>query len=457
MVVNIIMAIVRSSLIKEAITKTKNQILAPIIFTDTLKEYVGISKSKHVGLLLLEYEVVRYFSDEERSFFYRMECPRLVITKVGKEYFIFPIPLYKWLGLSGGLQLNELVKLVNEYYRPQHEHSLFSGEEHQFITRNPALLEIYKSAQRVAQFDTPVLILGENGTGKEVVAHLIHKFSKRSQRPIVKINCAAIPPHLMESELFGYRKGAFTNAFQDKIGKIQLANGGTVFLDEIGELDLTLQGKLLRVIEYGEIDVVGGSEPVKVDVRFISATNKDLHLALAEKKFREDLFYRLNVITYKLPPLRERPEDIPILCDYFLSVFTRKYNKIIQKIKIEVLQELFNYDWPGNIRELRHFMERLVLKCEGDTIDSPLVNSEMEELRVMSPETKRNQNLKLFLEHQEKQHIIRSLVQNDFRVGKTAARLGISRVSLFRRMKKYDIDLVPLKSNNRADKEINSD
>ncbi|MDR3680621.1 MAG: sigma-54 dependent transcriptional regulator [Flavipsychrobacter sp.] len=227
----------------------------------------------------------------------------------------------------------------------------------------------FRLVTQVAPSDSTVLILGETGTGKELVARAIHSNSSRRNKPLVKVNCAALPANLIESELFGHERGSFTGATERRLGKFELADGGTLFLDEIGEMPLDLQVKLLRVLQEREIERIGGRTTIKVDVRIIAATNRDLKKETAEGKFRSDLYYRLNVFPITLPPLRDRKEDVPILALHFLGRLAKKTGKKITAIHNSVMQELVHYSWPGNIRELEHLIERSILLTTGETID----------------------------------------------------------------------------------------
>lgn len=241
---------------------------------------------------------------------------------------------------------------------------------HNMIGNSNAMHQVYDSIIQVAHSNATVLIRGESGTGKELVAHAIHYNSPRADKPFIKINCGAIPESLIESELFGYEKGAFTDAQEQKLGKFELANGGTLFLDEIGELSPNVQVKLLRVLQEKEIERVGGLSPVKVNVRVITATNRDLEYELQQKQFREDLYYRLNVFPIFLPPLRERKTDVLLLSEHFLEKFCKENNKSINRISSLAIDLLSTYHWPGNVRELENCMERAVLVCRSDTIQA---------------------------------------------------------------------------------------
>src|SRR6516162_693571 len=238
----------------------------------------------------------------------------------------------------------------------------------EIIGNSPPLREVFRNIDLVAPMDSTVLLFGETGTGKELVARAIHNRSARKDRPLVKVNCGAIAANLVESELFGHVKGAFTGALTNRDGRFKLADGGTIFLDEVGELPLDTQVKLLRVLQEQEFEPIGGSRTIKVNVRVIAATNRDLNEAIKEGKFRSDLFYRLNVFPIALPPLRVRPTDIPLLVSFFLARFNKKLGKDIKQVAPETMQELVNYDWLGNVRELQNVIERAVILSEGPTL-----------------------------------------------------------------------------------------
>jgi DNA-binding NtrC family response regulator len=236
------------------------------------------------------------------------------------------------------------------------------------ITQNSAMLKVIELAQMVAPTRAPILIQGESGTGKEVLAQFIHLHSPRKEHPFIAINCAALPEGLLESELFGHEKGSFTGAITRKVGKFELAQGGTLMLDEISEMNPTLQAKLLRVLQEYEIDRIGGRDPISIDVRVISTTNRDLNEAITEKKFRLDLYYRLNVVSLVIPPLRERPDDIPLLTEYFIQKYSQANGKLIKGISRDALGLLREYSWPGNVRELENIIERAVILCSDDIL-----------------------------------------------------------------------------------------
>ena len=243
--------------------------------------------------------------------------------------------------------------------------------EHNFeeiVGNSPALLALLRQVDQVAQTDATVLISGETGTGKELIARAIHKLGRRKERTLVKVNCAAISAGLVESELFGHVKGAFTGAIEKRMGRFELANGGTIFLDEVGELPLETQVKLLRVLQEHEFEPVGSSQSVEVNVRIIAATNRDLHEAVRAGRFREDLFYRLNVFPIQAPPLRERTVDIPVLAMFFVSQFAQRFDKKIDAISQDAMAQLSSYSWPGNIRELQNIIERAVVLCRSNVL-----------------------------------------------------------------------------------------
>ncbi|WP_029520027.1 sigma-54 dependent transcriptional regulator [Persephonella sp. IF05-L8] len=271
--------------------------------------------------------------------------------------------------LSKPFELNELRLLIrNVKNKLELEKKLAQQKDEKFeglIGNSPAIRVVKETIEKIAPYDINVLIVGESGTGKDVVARTIHKLSKRKDKPFVAINCASLPPELLESELFGYKKGAFTGAVSDKKGLIEEANGGTLFLDEIGEMPISLQAKLLRFLENKKIRPLGSLKEVSVDVRIISATNRDLEKEIEKGNFREDLYYRLSTIVIKMPSLKERKEDIPLLVESILQDLKEKYNKDIERISPEFLNYLMNYDYKGNIRELRNILEKAVILSEG--------------------------------------------------------------------------------------------
>ncbi len=329
------------------------------------------------------------------------------------------------------LEWEEQRKILQEELRKTYNiHGIIGVSE---TVRN--LIEVIR---KVASTDSTVLITGESGTGKSLIAKAIHFLSDRRDRPFVTINCAAIPETLLEAELFGYEKGAFTGATSSRKGKFELANGGTVFLDEIGDMPLYLQAKILRVIQEKEIERLGGEKVIKVDVRIIAATNRDLESLVKEGKFREDLYYRLNVIPIHVPPLRERKEDIPLLVEHFLEKFNEKYGKKV-RIAPEAMEPLMEYDWPGNVRELENTVERLVVMNEGvvRSADLPphiLAFRRKDSLGSVS-------NLPEKIQATEREKIIEALERTGYVKSRAAKLLGYTLRQLDYRIKKYGIEI----------------
>lgn len=302
------------------------------------------------------------------------------------------------------------------------------------VGRSGAFADMLDQVRKVALSNTSVLLTGESGTGKEKVAAAIHKASSRSEQPMITVNCAALPLSLVESELFGYERGAFTGANQKRIGKFEQANGGTVFLDEIGELPLEAQVKLLRVLQQREVERLGGQAIIPIDVRIIAATNKNLEKEVAEGRFRLDLYYRLNVFPIELPPLRMRKDDIEPLAYYFLDKYARANGKPVNKISAGVMKQMKDYAWPGNIRELEHLIERQVLLSETTEISDINLRSQ--------PEIAPVSEVIKTMEEMEREHIIRALKASEGKVsgaGGAAAALGIAAQTLFAKMKKFGI------------------
>uniref|UniRef100_A0A7C4Y3Z2 Sigma-54-dependent Fis family transcriptional regulator n=1 Tax=candidate division WOR-3 bacterium TaxID=2052148 RepID=A0A7C4Y3Z2_UNCW3 len=284
--------------------------------------------------------------------------------------------------------------------------------------------------KKIATLNTNVLITGESGSGKELVARLIHYQSNRPGR-FIPLNCASIPENLLESELFGYKKGAFTGAVSDKDGVFKLADKGTLFLDEIAELPIMLQPKILRVIETFEFIPLGGTKTEKVDVRIIAATNKDIENEVKEGKFREDLYYRLNVIPIHIPPLRERKEDIPVLVEHFLEKITKRFNIKEKKISKGAMKLLIDYNWPGNVRELENILERIIVLEHSEIINEEIIKKYLVEKIEVKESSK--------LEELEKNTIIKTLEENKWNIVKSAKKLGLHPSTLYRKIKKYNI------------------
>jgi formate hydrogenlyase transcriptional activator len=304
----------------------------------------------------------------------------------------------------------------------------------QIIGNSPALESVLEQVEQVAPADSSVLIQGETGTGKELIARAIHNLSARCGRPFIKLNCAAIPFDLLESELFGHERGAFTGAIAQKIGRFELADKGTLFLDEVGDIPPGLQPKLLRVLQEQEFERLGSTRTHQVDVRLVAATNRNLVEMVKRNEFRSDLYYRLNVFPIPLPPLRARREDIPALVEHFVEIYSRRMDKQIDEIPPETMSALTSYQWPGNIRELQNFIERSVIVSSGSVLRPPLASlkssAEAESLGAVT------------LEQAEREHILKTLEQTRWVVAGpngAAARLGIKRSTLYFRMQKLGI------------------
>ncbi|APF17428.1 sigma-54-dependent transcriptional regulator [Caldithrix abyssi] len=356
-----------------------------------------------------------------------------------KDYILKPIRINEILSKVERItQLNSLIK-ENEYLLSKLKQTYdFTN----MIGKTENIRKLFDLVKDVAATNTTVLIEGESGVGKELIANAIHYNSPRAKRPFVKINCGVLAESLLESELFGHVRGAFTGAIRDKIGRFEMANGGTLFLDEIGDISLNMQLKLLRVLQEGEFERVGGTETIKVDVRIIAATNKDLKKAMQEGTFRQDLYYRLNVIPIRVPPLRERREDIKYLTYHFIEKFNKIYGKNVMDIEPEAMDILEKYDYPGNIRELENLIERIIVLNKKNIItvkDLPEnIRNYVGEFNTEKIDFSRGFNQ--LVEDYEKNLIIKALEQNKFNKVQTAKMLKMNRSTLISKLKKYQID-----------------
>ena len=306
------------------------------------------------------------------------------------------------------------------------------------LSQNHQMLELFKILPTIAESSSTVLIEGESGTGKELFARAIHNLSPRKDKAFVAVNCGALPETLLESELFGYKAGAFTDAKKDKPGRFALAEGGTIFLDEIGDVSPAVQVRLLRVLQERVYEPLGGVEPVKADIRVVVATNRNLNQLMAEGKFRQDLFYRINVVKLKLPPLRDRKEDIPLLVEHFIARFNRLHNKTITGVTDQVLTCLLAHDYPGNVRELENIIEHCFVLCPGGMIEEKHLP---EAFRVLSPADYSKSSRPTNLKQMEKILIVDALRRNNGNCTAAARELGIHRSTLFRKMKALGIKL----------------
>jgi DNA-binding NtrC family response regulator len=314
------------------------------------------------------------------------------------------------------------------------------------VGTSQAIKKIYDLIEKVSDTDGTVLITGASGTGKELIARSIHYNSQRSDKPLVVINCGAVPEALLESELFGHEKGAFTGAYKKRIGRFEMANGGTVFLDEIGEMSPALQIKLLRVLQEQQFERVGGTKTIHVDLRFIAATNKNLTTAINMEKFREDLYYRLNVIPIKVPSLKQRRSDIPLLIDFFLKKFQKIKNKKITGFSQPAMDSMWAYDWPGNVRELENVIKRLTILCESPVVNMDDLPENIRDVSGANPSDEEvilgdELNLNEAVQDYEKKIILEALEKTNWVKSKAAKLLNINRTTLVAKIKKQNIEI----------------
>ncbi|MBI2469235.1 MAG: sigma-54-dependent Fis family transcriptional regulator [Candidatus Rokubacteria bacterium] len=367
-------------------------------------------------------------------------------TKLGAYDFIEkPMSLEKTL---------LVVDRALEYGRLERENRLLREQierAHQIIGTSPAVNELRRQIATAAPTNGRVLIIGENGAGKELVARAVHALSPRRERPFVEVNCAAIPDELIESELFGHEKGAFTGAIVRRRGKFELADGGTLFLDEVGDMSLKTQAKVLRALEEQTVERIGGHEPIRVDVRVLAASNQALTEMIGRGRFREDLYYRLNVIPIEVPALRRRKEDIPLLVEHFLKTFSAEHGKRLKALSGDAMAAFMAYDWPGNVRELRNMVERLVIMTPGDVITPEDLPPPLRAPEAVALEDG-GRSLREAREAFERAFILAELRANDWNITRTAKALGMGRVNLWRKLKSYGLS-PPRKSEEppRAD------
>lgn len=380
-----------------------------------------ISKGRNLGTLIWGERSEREYSPEDLSFLAQVANQAALAIDNALAY-------REIAGLKDKLAQEKLY-LEDEIQGEMHfDHELHFGE---IIGNSESLRQVLQLVETVASSDSTVLLLGETGTGKELIARAIHNHSRRHHRTFIKLNCAAIPTGLLESELFGHERGAFTGAIAQKIGRLELADLGTLFLDEIGDISLELQPKLLRALQEREFERLGGNRTRKVDVRLVAATNRNLQQMVEDREFRSDLYYRLNVFPIRIPPLRERPGDIPLLVHYFTEKCARRMEKKIDSIPAEAMRKLESWHWPGNIRELENFIERCVILTRGSTLYVPVA-----ELSQTEPVTG-------FRTADERQQILSALKEAGGRVAGpdgAAVRLGLKRTTLLSRMKKLGIN-----------------
>ena len=399
-----------------------------------------VNHGKALGMVVIGRTTEIPFTEEEIEFLTQVAGPIAIAVENALAYE----------------EISELRdKLAQEKLYLQEEIRSEMGFE-QIIGSSASLKHVLQMVETVAPSDSTVLLLGETGTGKELIARAVHDHSRRNQRIFVKLNCAAIPTGLLESELFGHEKGAFTGAITQKAGRLELADQGTLFLDEVGDIPIEIQPKLLRALQEREFERLGSTHTRKVNVRLVAATNRDLGKMVADREFRNDLFYRLNVFPIRIPPLRERKEDIPLLVSYFVQIFARKMQKRIDAIPTAVMKGLTAWDWPGNVRELENFIERAVILTRGRSLEAPLAelrnahlerrpSAEVPETQEPVPQITGSKSRDAVVnEYSKKQHdeIVRVLAACKGRVGGAdgaAAQLGVNRTTLLSRMKKFGI------------------
>jgi PAS domain S-box-containing protein len=337
----------------------------------------------------------------------------------------------------GAVETFRDLSLIKELHKEIYRQYSFQD----ILGRSKPMLKLFQILPDIAQSDATVLIEGESGTGKELFATAVHNLSSRQDKPLIKVNCAALPETLLESELFGYKKGAFTDAKKDKPGRFRQAHGGTIFLDEIGDMSKGTQVKLLRVLEKREYEPLGSNKTERVDVRIIAATNRDLMEMMHRREFREDLFFRINVIRLTIPPLRERREDIPLLLDHFIERINLKQSKQIKKISSAALKILFNYDFPGNVRELENIVEHATILTKGIEIQSrhlPSYLARQHQVSPPPPSLPEKENMSV-LDNVERDLIVRALKRHRGRTAAAAKELGVHRSTLWRKIKRYKI------------------
>ncbi|MCD9015762.1 sigma-54-dependent transcriptional regulator [Parachryseolinea silvisoli] len=359
-----------------------------------------------------------------------------VLVTLDIAHYLHENSLESRLRHEPGLQ-DQLTRLLPTRKNDAAEKDIDSPISLGIVGNSKALRHVWNHVRVVAPSDTSVLILGESGTGKERIAEAIHQFSPRRTKPLVKVNCAALPATLIESELFGHAKGAFTGASEKRIGKFEQADGGTIFLDEVGEIPLELQAKLLRVLQEKEIEPLGGKAPIKINIRIITATNRNLEKALADGRFRIDLYYRLNVFPIVVPPLRERKEDIPDLVRHFVQYYSRKLGRPLSGVTDEVMKQLLHYSWPGNIRELENLMERSALLSQGTVIEDCILPQQSKKENIDDSRSMQT------LEENEREHILAALQRARGKVfgeGGAAELLGMNVSTLNARIRKLGIE-----------------
>jgi two-component system response regulator AtoC len=408
----------------------------PTLSTSDPRETPAILARTHVDLIILDIRMPGIGGIDLLKIVRKTNPNIKVIILTGHPSIENAVQSMKYGAVNFYEKPPNLKRLLNEI----HEFSTAASREQQparrVVTDDPRMKKILQSAEKAAATTAPVLITGESGTGKELIASLVHEAGPRAAKPFIKVNCAAIPETLLESELFGHEKGAFTNALTQRKGKFELADEGTIFLDEIGDMSPSTQAKILRVLQEQEFERVGGSETIQSDIRVIAATNKDLRTLIQKDSFREDLYYRLCVITLHVPPLRDRPGDVELLIDHFLRVFCARYGKEIRGLDAQTRDLLLAHSWPGNVREVKNCMERAVIFCEGELVsleDLPAQYMELEGTHLA-------QKLQTTFEQLNRSMILEALEKSKGKKSKAADMLNINRRTLYNRMRKLGLD-----------------
>ncbi|GEK59217.1 sigma-54 interaction domain-containing protein [Marinococcus halophilus] len=416
-------------------------------------EFLGTSASRAVGRHVTEVientrmHLVVASGEAEKANMQYIRGNYMIADRVplyNNGYIIGALGLVMFRDRKEWAEMNQHIKTLmlelESYQKKVEQLNGTSYSLHDALSVSPEMEEVKRNVRKVASSDVSVLLRGETGTGKELFAQGLHKLSERSMKPFVKVNCAAIPGDLLESELFGYEEGAFTGAKKGgKPGKFQLADQGTIFLDEIGDMPLNTQVKILRVLQEGEIEPLGAQGPRQLDVRVVAATNQPLEQLMETQQFREDLYYRINVISFTIPALRNRPEDIPLLSKFMLQKVTKRLGKRITAFDQQVLDRFLNYSWPGNVRELENTIEASVHLAEGETIQLSDLPERMADKRAAGGEWE-TKPLKQVLAEAEKQAIVQALKEANGEKREACALLGIGKSSLYNKIMKYGLD-----------------
>lgn len=429
-----------------------------VLLASRAEEALSLLKTEAVDLMISDIRMPGFSGIE---LFYRqkeqnLNVPTILITAYGTvesavkalrdgvfDYLVKPFDLDEMkIAVKRALNATRLTREVEKLRREVRAVARFGD----LLGKSAGMQKVFETIHMIAPSDATVLIMGESGTGKELVAKAIHDYSPRREKPCIALNCSALPETLLESELFGFMKGAFTDAARDKPGYLEIAQEGTLFLDEIGDMSLNLQTKLLRVLEDRTFMRLGGTKPQMTQVRFIAATNQNLKEKIADGKFREDLYFRINVVPVHLPPLRERPEDILLLCQYFLDKFSEKTNRSVS-ISQEALNMLAGYPWPGNVRELEHALERAVLLTKGEVIDVDVLPQEVREKTVPFGASSQDALFEVPLKEAkfrivggfEKTYLEKILKDTNGNVSQAAKKAGITRMQFHRKIKEYGL------------------